>query len=170
MAELTYRQQMFELLDQQVDEQFERIVKELNLSPAAVVDRMLDGVHSHQYSDQMGSFYDTASVMRLLGGVSRQAISERAKNRTILRVTTADNKYLYPAFQFANREVRPELREVFILFRAAPVDGWAIAEWLTSPAASLGGKTPKQVLDADPENVTTILPLAAETANRWSAP
>ena len=46
-----------------------------------------------------GPFYSTAGLARVLGGVSRQAIEERRRRRTVLALRTADDAWVYPAFQ-----------------------------------------------------------------------
>jgi len=170
MNTLAIRDSVIDGVKEQWDEKFESIVAGLRMPTADVVKLMLESIPSHVYDKQIGPFYNTTAVRKLLGNVTRQAISDRVKNHSLLRVTTADGVQLYPTFQFANCAIRPEIREILSVFRDAPVDGWAIAQWFTTPAHDLANRTPRAVLDEDPSLLEYVLPLAQGTAQRWMAP
>lgn len=136
-------------------------------APREVADRMLAVVPiAHPWDEQLGPFYDTPGVVRLLE-ISKQAVADRARRRTLIAAVTANGRHLYPTFQFDGARIVPQISEVAALFRHTPVDGWAVASWFTTPAATLNRQTPAEWLRAgkDSEPVTR---LAADAAARWS--
>jgi hypothetical protein len=138
------------------------------LSARDVAARMLAAVpRLHVWDEQIGPFYDTAGLRALLG-VTKQALHDRVQRGTLLAVTSRDGKIGYPAFQFAGLEVLPGVREALAAFRGAPVDGWAIAAWFTTPAGSLDGQTPAGWL-VERGDVGPVVELARDTALRWAA-
>lgn len=98
--------------------------------------------------------------------MSKQAVADRVKRRTILSGVTKQGRIVYPAFQFRGSAVRPEISRVSAEFAACPVDGWAVCAWFTTPAADLHGLTPLAWLD-EHRPVEQVTTLAAETARRW---
>lgn len=135
--------------------------------PVAVAERMLAAVpEPHPWDEQIGPFYDTPALVRLLG-ITKQAVADRAKRRTVLRVTTRQGRHLYPVFQFEGRTLHRGFSAVLQEFRDAPVDGWAVASWLTTPAAALDGETPAAWLRAGGDTAP-VVHLAADAAARWS--
>ncbi|MHB8452780.1 MAG: hypothetical protein ACYDAQ_20350 [Mycobacteriales bacterium] len=121
----------------------------------------------HPWDEQVGPFYDT-SGLRIFLGVTKQAIADRVRRRTLLAVVRREGQVLYPAFQFRGREMVPGLNEVLAVFREVRVDGWVVAAWLTTPAARLGWTTPVGWLSGDGA-VPTDVGLAADAAGRWAA-
>ncbi len=137
-------------------------------SPEELANRMLAAVPwAHPWDEQIGPFYDTAGLTLYLG-VSKQALADRVARRRLLAVMV-DGRVLYPARQFAGRQLIPGLADTLAEFRDVPVDGWAIAAWLTTPAAALTGATPLDWLTAR-RRVDAVRGLAAQHAARWSAP
>lgn len=121
------------------------------------------------WDEVIGPVYTAHGVARRLG-ISRHAVAQRARRKTLLSVVTSDNVVLYPAFQFAGDQVDPAVTAVLLEFRACPVDCWTVAAWFGVPEPALKGLTPRQWL-ADPHrDVTLVQRLAAEAAARWSAP
>lgn len=122
---------------------------------------------THPWDDQIGPFYDTAGLTKLLG-ISRQAIADRVSRGSLLAATTSDGRVVYPAFQFDGRHVRREVAEVLVPFKASSVDGWAVAAWFTTPATALDRVTPLEWVNngGNPESVRA---LAVETVERWAA-
>lgn len=138
-------------------------------NPGEVADRMLATVPSpHPWDIQVGPFYDTPGLARLLG-VSKQAIADRAQRRSLISATTRQGKVVYPTFQFAGRHVVPAISVIAQLFHGVPVDGWAVASWFTTPAATLADATPAQWLIAG-HDTEPVRVLASDIANRWSMP
>ncbi|HYZ99081.1 MAG TPA: hypothetical protein VE575_10055, partial [Acidimicrobiales bacterium] len=66
--------------------------------PDELAARMLAAVPQPSPWQELGPFYTTSGLARLLS-VSRQAIEERRRRRTILALRTADRVWVYPAFQ-----------------------------------------------------------------------
>lgn len=138
-------------------------------SPAELADRMLATVpQPHPWDVQIGPFYDTPGLVRLLG-ISKQAIAERVQRRSLIAATTRQGKLVYPSFQFAGRRVLASVSAIAQLFRDTPVDGWAEASWFTTSAASLDGATPAQWLVAGGD-VAPVRDLATDAVHRWSMP
>jgi len=118
---------------------------------------------------ELGPFYSTAGIARVLGGVSRQAIEERRRRRTILALRTAEGTWVYPAFQLdeRNRVVRG-LADVLGRFRPrTPDDEWMVASFLAAPQPALGGASIVDHLRAGGD-VAPVLDLAGERAARWA--
>lgn len=137
----------------------------------ATVNAMADAVlKANRINDRLGAFYTTDRVRKVLGGISRQAVSERVKNDGLLRVTTADGVVLFPAFQFAHGALAPGLRKLLNLLLGTGVDGWTVAYWLTARQAQLGEATALDVLaSADTDRIAELHKLAAEDAAGWLA-
>jgi hypothetical protein len=131
--------------------------------------RMLAAVPEPSPWAELGPFYSTAGIARVLGGVSRQAIEERRRRRTILALRTADGTWVYPAFQLDERNrVVAGLALVLAQFRPeAPDDEWMVAAFVAAGDPSLGGRSIVDHL-RDGGDIADVLPLAAERADRWA--
>jgi hypothetical protein len=131
--------------------------------------RMLAAVPEPSPWAELGPFYSTAGLARVLGGVSRQAIEERRRRRTILALRTADGVWVYPAFQLDGRNrVVPGLGDVLARFRPqTPDDEWMVAAFVAASQPDLGGRTIPEHLAAGGE-VADVLALADERAERWA--
>lgn len=131
--------------------------------------RMLAAVPEPSPWAELGPFYSTAGIARVLGGVSRQAIEERRRRRTILALRTADGAWVYPAFQLDDRNrVVAGLARVLALFRPdTPDDEWMVAAFVAADQPALGGSSIVGHL-RDGGSLDDVLPLAAERADRWA--
>lgn len=140
-------------------------------SERATVNAMADAVlATNRINDRLGAFYTTDRVRKVLGGVSRQAVSERVKNDRLLRITTADGVYLFPAFQFTNGAVVPGLQKLLKVLLGTGVDGWTVTYWLTARLAQLGEMTALDILaSGDNDRITELAKLAADDAVGWRA-
>ncbi|MBN2622262.1 MAG: hypothetical protein JXA83_02780 [Acidimicrobiales bacterium] len=137
--------------------------------PDALAARMLATVPQPSPWAELGPFYSTSGIARVLGGVSRQAVEERRRRRTILALRTADGMWVYPAFQLdeRNRVVRG-LAEVLDRFLPqTPDDEWMVAAFLAAPQPGLGGRTVVDHLRAGGA-LAPVLDLADERAARWA--
>jgi hypothetical protein len=137
--------------------------------PDALATRMLATVPQPSPWAELGPYYSTAGIARVLGGVSRQAVEERRRRRTILALRTADEVWVYPAFQLDehNRVVRG-LADVLDRFHPRTRDDeWMIASFLAAPQPGLDGATIVGHLRAGGE-LDRIVDLADERAARWS--
>ena len=131
--------------------------------------RMLAAVPEPSPWAELGPFYSTAGVARVLGGISRQAVEERRRRRTILALRTADDVWVYPAFQLddRNRVVRG-LADVLARFRPATADDeWMVAAFVAAPQPDLGGRTIPEHL-AEGGALGDVVVLADERAERWA--
>lgn len=136
-------------------------------SPAEMARRMLAAVPAaHPWDAQIGPFYDTAGLVRWLN-VTKQALADRVRRSRLLAVTTANGRILYPARQFADRQLVTGLPETLATFRDTPVDGWTVAAWLTTPCSALGGATPLDWLRTR-SDLGPVLQAAQQTAARWA--
>lgn len=143
----------------------------IETDPGALAKKMLSVVpRAYVYDAVIGSFYTTEGVRTLLGGASRQAVLDRVKRGTLLKVRSSDGVALYPAFQFDGAQVSARVRDVLALLRTITVDSWTIASWFGVPAEALGGLTPHSWLADPARDLDPVLRLAATTAARWSMP
>lgn len=110
------------------------------------------------WSAELGAFYDTTTVRRLLGGrdapISRQAVFQR---RGLLSLTTGSGKVVFPAFQFQDAAPAPGLDQVLAALPETLVSRWTLASWLVSAEPALGDERPIDVLKDG--NVAAVLPV-----------
>lgn len=97
---------------------------------------MLRRVLQKQMTDELGPYYTTASLMRRWG-VSRQAVSKRHLNGSLLGLTTDDGKLLFPVWQFKPGSdsyplVIEELAGVREILMERNTDPLSQAIWLTA--------------------------------------
>lgn len=118
----------------------------------------------------IGPVYRTDQLRALLGGVSRQALSDRVKRSTLLALKTRDGITVYPAWQFSEGQVLPGLGEVLKLFAADEhgevVDAWTLASWLRTGLDELEGDSVSDRLRAG--ELEPALAAARTAAARWS--
>lgn len=135
----------------------------------ALAARMLAAVPQPSPWAELGPFYSTAGIARVLGGVSRQAVEERRRRRTIVALRTTDNRWVYPAFQLDERnQVVRGLADVLDRFRpASPDDEWMVASFLAAAQPGLGGNTIVEHLQTGGD-VAAVLDLARDRAARWA--
>ena len=138
-------------------------------APDALAARMLAAVPQPSPWVELGPFYSTAGIARVLGGVSRQAVEERRRRRTILALRTSDGVWVYPAFQLDERNrVTRGLAEVLDRFRPQTSDDeWMVASFVAAPQPGLGGGTIAEHLAAGGD-LAPVLDLADERAARWA--
>lgn len=136
----------------------------------SLADRMLAAVPEPSPWTELGPFYSTSGIARVLGDVSRQAIEDRRRRRTILALRTSDGAWVYPALQLDERNrVVAGLADVLARFRPdGPDDEWMVAAFVAAPQLALGGRTIVEHLRAGGA-VTDAVALADERAQRWSA-
>jgi hypothetical protein len=137
--------------------------------PDDLAARMLATVPLPSPWAELGPFYSTAGLARVLGGVSRQAIDERRRRRTVLALRTADGAWVYPAFQLdGHNRVVAGLSGVLDRFRPeTPDDEWMVASFLAAPQPGLGGRTIVEYL-RDGGDRQAVVDLAEDRAARWS--
>jgi hypothetical protein len=120
------------------------------------------------WDDLLGPFFSTSKIARLLGNVSRQAITDRRRRRTLLGLRTADGAIVYPIFQFnEHNEVLPGLALILQCFDPEVVDDWTVSGWLVAPQKALGRASVIQWL-ASGRSVETVVHLARAQAARYA--
>lgn len=107
------------------------------------------------WAEDAGPFYDTEGAQAALGGVSKQAVSQRVRARRLLGLRLAADgsgrdRLVYPAWQFRPDVLRhlPTVLDVAGFEPMRSVTGWTIAAWLTSPDEHVGGLAPIELLEA----------------------
>lgn len=120
-------------------------------TPETLASRMLHSVPNvessgkNMWDEAIGPFFDTTGLRRWKG-VTRQRLDTLRKSNRLIALTSADNKLLYPEFQFGRAgELLPHLDEVLPALRRSYND-WDAALWLNTPSDHWTGKTAAQVL------------------------
>jgi hypothetical protein len=117
---------------------------------------------------EIGPFYSSSRVAQIFGGISRQAVADRRGRGTLLGLQTADRKWVYPAFQFDERNnVLEGLSELLKVLRISDADNWTLASWLDSPMRSLDGRSPIEWLRLGNDR-GALRTLAADAARRFA--
>ncbi|MDR2715682.1 MAG: hypothetical protein LBB46_02915 [Coriobacteriaceae bacterium] len=134
--------------------------------PEALVDRMIAAlpVAGAAWSSAVGPVYTSQGLQKWLG-VSRQAISQKAKCWDLLRLETADGEFVFPSFQFNDSGQRlPRLKDVLCELAKGTEDAWVWAAWLNAPDKD-GITHAAKLRRGDWESVRD---LACEDAAAWS--
>ena len=136
-------------------------------TPDEVAAKMLATVPDRSPWDRLGPFYSSKGIAATLGGISRQAVEERRRRRTILALRTADGEWVYPAFQLDDRNrVLRGLGDVLACFDGDEVDDWLLAGTLVAQTPELGGRSAIDVLRHD-GTTPALLALMRDLASRW---
>lgn len=127
----------------------------LQLDPAEAGRRAaLKAVSGAMWTDAVGPFYDTESVMALLGGVSKQAVNDRVRRHRLLALRTGSGRLVYPAAQFHDEHVVDGLGAVLDILVPDNTEAWMVASWLATPDPDLGNRAPFEALrDGDVDDV-----------------
>jgi hypothetical protein len=102
------------------------------------------------WSQHVGPFIDSDGVMTLLGGVSKQAVSQRVRSGRLLALRTESGRLVYPLWQFPDGGLLDGLAEVLDAAGYDPqrkTTAWTLASWLCTEDAELGG-SPRALLAA----------------------
>lgn len=144
-----------------------RSLRELG-SAEELADRMIASVPSPSPWRELGPFFTTSRVARLLGGISRQAVADRRARQTLLALKTADGAWVYPEFQFdRDSAVLAGLPEILRILRGSGVDEWTLASWLTSRSRALEGRSPIDWLRAARDR-GPLIDVARDAARRFA--
>lgn len=114
------------------------------------------------WTEHVGPFLDAAGVAALLGGVSKQAISQRTRARRLLALRTGAGRLVYPLWQFRDGDVLSGLAQVLDAAGydpERPTTGWTLASWLSTEDPELGA-SPRSLLAAG--RLAPVLAAAAE--------
>jgi hypothetical protein len=110
--------------------------------------------HREMLLRRAGGTLSAEEVARRLG-ITREAVEERRRARTLLAVREGDD-WRYPACQFQDGEVVPDLPEVV---RGLAAEGpWVTLDFLLAPDTVLLGRMPLQALqDGKREEVLRLV-------------
>ena len=101
----------------------------------ALADRMVAALPGAgaAWGETIGGVYTSKGLQEWLW-ITRQAVSQLVQERKILRLTTADDVSVFPAFQFDDSGTRlPHLKEVLDVLAHGIDDPWTWAAWLNTP-------------------------------------
>jgi hypothetical protein len=129
-----------------------------NLGRAAA----LSAVAGQLWTEALGPFYDSGGVRSLLGNVSKQAVSDRARRHRLLALRTESGRLVYPAFQFDRRTVVDGLGDVLAIVAPDDTEAWFVASWLTTSDPAMGNRSPMEALRAG--HTDQVLDAAREVA------
>ena len=121
------------------------------------------------WSAANGPFTHTAGAAAALGGVTKQAISQRVASGSVLGLRLAapaggHDRLVFPTWQFHPTVLR-HLGEVLPsagFDPQRPVTGWTVAAWLCSPDGELGEMSPLELLRAG--QIDAVIRAAADVA------
>ena len=123
---------------------------------------------THPYDEQIGPFYTGDAVNEVLGITSAERIELRMQWK-LLSVLTIDKVWLYPTFQFLwDGSLDLRLQEALAAFKDSNVDGWAVADLLTTPSRELN-QTPLEWLRAGKE-LEPVVGIMLDARWRWTRP
>jgi hypothetical protein len=93
------------------------------------------------------SSYSTEQVRELLGGVSRQAVSQRVRNRRLLAIDISGRSW-FPDWQFVDGRLVDGLAEVLAALAEAGKQPLAANSVMRTPLPEEDGRTPGDLLAA----------------------
>ncbi|SDH31552.1 hypothetical protein [Microbacterium sp. 77mftsu3.1] len=96
------------------------------------------------WPDVIGPCYTSGSLQRELG-ISRQALWKAVAAHRVLRLTTADNLSVYPAFQVQNGHLVPGLDRVLAELAKGPDAPLMWAQWLNKPRKRPDGEIRRRI-------------------------
>ncbi len=91
---------------------------------------------------------DTSQVRQVLGGVSRQAVAQRARNGSLLAAEIAGRLY-FPDWQFTTDGPHPRLRELLAALAGERRGALAADALMRRPLPEEAGRSPADLLAAD---------------------
>ena len=91
--------------------------------------------------------YTTAQVGELLGGVSRQAVSQRVANRRLMSIEISRHSY-FPELQFVGGRITDGLPEVIEALDAGGYDTFSADSLMRTAISEERGRTPADLLAA----------------------
>lgn len=118
----------------------------------------LIAVADSAWEKELGQLFSSAEVAQLLGGVSRQRVSELARDRRLIVLRAKSGRMSFPAFQFREDETITPLVDAFWTVAEAAGDDWTAASWLVAEDELLDGESPVSWARAggEPERLLTV--------------
>jgi hypothetical protein len=128
------------------------------ISEDAVRRAALLSVASMVWEDELGPLLTSAEAARLIGGVTRQRVSELLGAHRLIGLRDQNGRLHFPAFQFQDGKPLPALVDAF--WRVAEhVGDWTAASWcVSSDQDALDGESPAQWVKSgrDPERLARV--------------
>lgn len=116
-----------------------------------LLEAKLKGVqHKQELLNYQGKKALTSSEVATLLGISRQAVDNRRKNKSLLGLSLGNRGYRYPAWQFTNGSVLTGWLEV--LKNMEHLDDWSKLIFMLTGDIRLDNKTPLECLKVDRVN------------------
>lgn len=113
----------------------------------------------------IGKLYTTAAVCKRLGGITPQALNDRIKKGSILRLKDGKGRNGYPVFQFSDDAVDPEVQKIIQTLLRGNFTERQTALWLASPSRAYNGKSAVEYMKESPENFAEVLATAQSDVN-----
>ena len=142
-----------------------RLIGSEGLSPEAARRAALLAVSETVWGDHLGPTLRSADVGALLGGVTRQRVSELAREHRLIALRERSGRTQFPAMQFRDGEPLQPLVKAFWIVADAPVDPWTAASWSVSPHDGLDDLSPAQWARGD-RDADQLLRVAGRDAAR----
>lgn len=118
-------------------------------------------LHKHQKPISalsiIGKLHTTAEVCEYLGSITPQALNDRIKKNTILRLKDSKGHNRYPRFQFSDGTVNPNIQKIIQTLLKGHFTGWEAAIWLTTPSQAYDGKSAVEYMKESPGNFAKVL-------------
>jgi hypothetical protein len=135
-----------------------RLIGDAELSPEAARRAALLAVSEAVWGEHIGPTMSSADVAELLGGVTRQRVSELAREHRLIALRERSGRTQFPAMQFRDGEPLQPLVRAFWIVADAPVDPWTAASWSVSPHDGLEDLSPAQWArgDHDPDQLLRV--------------
>lgn len=113
---------------------------------------------------RMGTFYTTARACDELA-MSQRELEQHVADGRILRPVTSDGAPVYPAFQFVDGKIDPNVASVVHQLTNGGMDPWSILHWLQVPDASLHGTAVDALLRG--RDVDRVRSMAGDDLAHW---
>jgi hypothetical protein len=121
-----------------------RLIGDAELSPEAARRGALLAVSEAVWGQHLGPTLSSAEVGEMLGGVTRQRVSELAREQRLIALQEHSGRIQFPAMQFSNGQPLQSLVRAFWTVAEAPVDRWTAASWCVAPHDGLDDLSPAQ--------------------------
>lgn len=137
------------------------------IDPRQVAERAAALIPTPHPFVQLGPFYPTSAVTKWLG-ITRQALDQRVRARTMLGCPTADGgQRVYPVWQFTeDGHLIGHLAAVLDTLHQGIDDPWTWATWLAAPVSGRFDGKPAYRWLAEGRDAELVLTEARRTAGR----
>lgn len=132
---------------------------------ARAAKRQAERSRASVWDKALGPFFSGTQVAAELN-LSDDKVAELTRTRKVVGLLTTDGVWVYPTFQFDDRQLQADLAEVFGVLVSSGIDEWSAAGWLVARHRELDGKTAVEWLWSEP--IDGALWLARDAAHRFS--